>query len=230
MASLDTPSPRIKEEKQRPADASIDALSEKVAAQIEKSAMIHFVRVGKDKTVGKAVTAKHDVGVTIRMVIHEAVHNALAGSSARSHQLRMDLLETLVRYERQIYDPSARKVVKPRSELVTRTTGMPDDPLLSTAEAGKMLGFSRMYITMLVDANKLPAASISAGGHRRIRKSDVVKYRDQLAAAPKGTSDYKAVAQETGMYDIAEEDYIDIAARPATKKTRAKRPAKSAIK
>ena len=89
----------------------------------------------------------------------------------------------------------------------------PDDPLLSTAEAGKILGFSRMYITMLVDANKLSAASISAGGHRCIRKSDVVKFRDQVAAMPKDTLDYKAAAQESGMYDVAEEDYIHIVTR-----------------
>lgn len=230
MPSVDTPSPLIKENRQQPTDASINALSEKVAAQIEKSTTIHVVPIGKNKTASKAATAKQDVGLTIRMLIHEAVHNALAGSSARSHQLRMDLLETLVRYERQIYDPSARKVAKPRAKPVARTTALPDDPLLSTAEAGKILGFSRMYITMLVDANKLPAASISAGGHRRIHKSDVIKYRDQLAAMPKGAPDYKAIAQETGMYDIAEEDYIDIVSRPATKKARTKRSAKSAVK
>jgi excisionase family DNA binding protein len=230
MASLETRSRRIKEDKQRPIDASIDALSEKVAAQIEKNILIHFIPTGKHKAGSKTAIANDDVGAVIRAVIHETVHKALAGSSAHSHQLRMDFLETLFRYEKQMYGPSAQEVVTPRSELRTRATDLPDDPLLSTAEAGKILGFSRMYITMLVDANKLPAASVSAGGHRRIRQSDVLKYRDQLATTPKDTSDYKAVAQETGMYDIAEEDYIDVVTRPATKKPRAKRQPKSAIK
>lgn len=59
-----------------------------------------------------------------------------------------------------------------------------DDAVLTTSEAGELLGISRTYVTRLIDEGKLPAHRV--GTHRRLRAADVLAYkarRDQRLAA-----------------------------------------------
>lgn len=50
--------------------------------------------------------------------------------------------------------------------------------LISTAEAAEILGFSRPYVAMLIDQQKLKGATISAGGHRRVPRSSVLEWAE----------------------------------------------------
>lgn len=50
-----------------------------------------------------------------------------------------------------------------------------DDAVLTTSEAGELLGISRTYVTRLVDEGKLPAHRV--GSHRRLRAADVLAYK-----------------------------------------------------
>jgi excisionase family DNA binding protein len=47
--------------------------------------------------------------------------------------------------------------------------------LISTAQAAELLGYSRPYVAMLIDQNKLKGAIASAGGHRRVSRAAVME-------------------------------------------------------
>ena len=49
--------------------------------------------------------------------------------------------------------------------------------LISTAQAAELLGYSRPYVAMLIDQNKLKGAIVSAGGHRRVSRAAVMEWR-----------------------------------------------------
>ena len=51
--------------------------------------------------------------------------------------------------------------------------------LISTAQAAELLGYSRPYVAMLIDQNKLKGAIVSAGGHRIMVRSTVSCRRDR---------------------------------------------------
>ncbi|HXE43842.1 MAG TPA: helix-turn-helix domain-containing protein [Conexibacter sp.] len=55
---------------------------------------------------------------------------------------------------------------------------------LSAQQAAALLGVSRPHLTMLLDQDRIPYQT-TAGGHRRIRRSDIEAYREsqQLAHA-----------------------------------------------
>jgi excisionase family DNA binding protein len=65
-------------------------------------------------------------------------------------------------------------------------TVKPYDEILTTREAAELLGMSRPYLVHLLetDAIRIPVQKVGpgAGGHRRIRLSDVLAYRQGRAA------------------------------------------------
>ncbi len=50
---------------------------------------------------------------------------------------------------------------------------------VSPAEAGEMLGISRLFVDRLIDAEKLPARRLPESRHRRVRVADVVAFAAQ---------------------------------------------------
>jgi excisionase family DNA binding protein len=88
---------------------------------------------------------------------------------------------------------------------------------LSVGEVAAKLGCSRPYAVMLCDRGKLGDIVVTAEGQRRIHVAAVDAYLAQRTAENMGTSDYMQVAQDLGMYDIPEEDCIDLS-RPTTDK------------
>jgi len=53
---------------------------------------------------------------------------------------------------------------------------------LSTQQAADLLGVSRPHLTMLLDRDRIPYQT-TAGGHRRIRRSDIEDYRERQELA-----------------------------------------------
>ncbi|HEX7292425.1 MAG TPA: excisionase family DNA-binding protein [Conexibacter sp.] len=53
---------------------------------------------------------------------------------------------------------------------------------LSTQQAADLLGVSRPHLTMLLDRDRIPYQT-TAGGHRRIRRSDIEDYHERQALA-----------------------------------------------
>lgn len=84
------------------------------------------------------------------------------------------------------------------------------DDMLSTEEAAKLMNCSRPYVAMLVDRKRLPGATKSSGGHRRIPRESILTWIKNNPPATEADADYKAAAKEAGMYDIPEETYIAV--------------------
>lgn len=74
----------------------------------------------------------------------------------------------------------------------------PDD-VISTAEAGQLLGVSRYHVTKLIDAGLLPARA-TTGVHRRLLMEDVVAYRDRSQRRHAALDAMTEEAEALGLY------------------------------
>lgn len=92
--------------------------------------------------------------------------------------IESDLPEEVVRLLRDILSELARgnsvSVVASRTDLTTQ-------------QAAALLGVSRPHLVSLLDARKIPSYKI--GTHRRVRRDDVITYRNKLDEAREKTLD-----------------------------------------
>ncbi len=89
-----------------------------------------------------------------------------------------------------------------------------DTDLLTTEQAAQLMGHSRPYVAMLIDANKLKGGSVSEVGHRRVPCSSVLAWIKKTNKKIKaGDANYRAAALEAGMYDIPEVQVVRIIAK-----------------
>ena len=89
-----------------------------------------------------------------------------------------------------------------------------DTDLLTTEQAAQLIGHSRPYVAMLIDANKLKGGSVSEVGHRRVPRSSVLAWIKKTNKKNKaGDANYRAAALEAGMYDIPEVQVVRIIAK-----------------
>ena len=79
--------------------------------------------------------------------------------------------------------------------------------LLSTAQAAALLGYSRPYVAMLIDQNKLKGATVSAGGHRRVSRASVLDWKDKHQTISKAT-DLRTEGQKAGAYRSTEAEAL----------------------
>ena len=63
------------------------------------------------------------------------------------------------------------------------------DAELSPNESGRMLGVSRQYVDRLIDLGEIPARTLDASTHRRIRVADLVAYQRRSAKGRSRISD-----------------------------------------
>lgn len=86
-----------------------------------------------------------------------------------------------------------------------------NEEMLSTEEAAQLMGCSRPYVAMLIDAEKLDGGVKSKGGHRKVPKSSVlqwIKATNAAKAAAAGDKDYRKAAADAGMYSMPDEVYV----------------------
>jgi excisionase family DNA binding protein len=79
--------------------------------------------------------------------------------------------------------------------------------LISTAQAAELLGYSRPYVAMLIDQNKLKGATVSAGGHRRVSRSAVLDWKAKHQVTGKA-ADLRTEGQKAGAYKSTEADVV----------------------
>jgi excisionase family DNA binding protein len=96
--------------------------------------------------------------------IKTALREVLTEASPQGRSTRMLLIRHLVDIEAKSVGLEAYVAAKASSDLI------------STAEAAEILGFSRPYVAMLIDQQKLRGATISAGGHRRVPRASVLEW------------------------------------------------------
>jgi excisionase family DNA binding protein len=87
------------------------------------------------------------------------------------------------------------------------------EEMLSTEAAAKLMGCSRPYVAMLIDAGKLTGGVKSNGGHRKVPKSSVLQWIKATRAGDLGDSDYRKAAADLDMYATPETEYVKAAKR-----------------
>jgi len=76
------------------------------------------------------------------------------------------------------------------------------DPLLSSEEAAKLLHVSRTHINMLIDSGKLGQITRTEGGHRRIARTAVLKYKaESKLRRARGVNAMVEATERLGLYD-----------------------------
>ena len=160
------------------------------------------------------LTEPHQWDVVIKAKIKEVLEEILTADDAAGLSLRMDLIAMLASGGCDTAEVAADDD-RVRPGKAAKVEQAAEDPLLSTVEAAKILGFSRTYIAMLIDNGKLPGAIVSDGGHRRVPQSAVLDYQAVKDVKKEGAStDYRDAGNAAGMYAIPERQYINAARRP----------------
>ncbi|MDP2366829.1 excisionase family DNA-binding protein [Rhodoferax sp.] len=136
---------------------------------------------GKRKAVPKALANQ----------LADALHQVLEATTEQGRNTRLMLMRHLLDIESQV------------AGIEISTTIATADDLISTAQAAQLLGYSRPYVAMLIDQNKLKGATVSAGGHRRVSRAAVLawKAKHQVSSQP---ADIRAEGQKIGAYKSTE--------------------------
>lgn len=67
--------------------------------------------------------------------------------------------------------------------------------ILSAQQAAGLLGVSRPHLNVLLDRERIPYTT-TTGGHRRIRRADIERFRDRRAQAHDAMRDAMAAAED----------------------------------
>lgn len=130
--------------------------------------------------------------------LDKALRELLEGQDEMSRQLRTAMQIHLV------------NVSNERPALESAKDGARTD-LLTTEEAAHLMGCSRPYVAMLIDAQKLEGAVVSKGGHRKVPEASVLRWIEGNKAVK--DKDYRKAAADAGMYSVPEEAYVESKSR-----------------
>lgn len=97
--------------------------------------------------------------------VAKALHQVLEATTPQSRSVRLHLIRHLADIESQTVGIDMPKAVATANDLI------------GTAQAAELLGYSRPYVVMLIDQNKLKGATVSAGGHRRVSRAAVMDWK-----------------------------------------------------
>lgn len=132
---------------------------------------------------------------TLSSQVANALHQVLEATTPASRSARLQLIRHLVDIESQSVG-----IVMPKSAASANA-------LLSTAQAAELLGYSRPYVAMLIDQNKLKGATVSTGGHRRVPRAAVLDWKAKHQVTGKA-ADLRTNGQKAGAYTSAEADAL----------------------
>jgi len=132
---------------------------------------------------------------TMSVQVANALHKALEATTPASRSARLQLIRHLVDIESQSVGIELPESVACANDL------------LSTAQAAELLGYSRPYVAMLIDQNKLKGATVSAGGHRRISRAAVLDWKAMHQITGKA-ADLRTEGQKAGAYKSTEADAL----------------------
>ncbi len=132
---------------------------------------------------------------TLSGQVANALHQVLEATTPQSRSARLQLIRHLVDIESQSVGIDMPESVACANDLI------------STAQAAELLGYSRPYVAMLIDQNKLKGATVSAGGHRRVSRAAVLDWKAKHQVTGRA-SDLRTEGQKAGAYKSTEADAL----------------------
>lgn len=126
-----------------------------------------------------------------------ALHELLDGQDETAKELRLVMQIHLARVSNGVGKPAPLEHAE----------------MLGTEAAAKLMGCSRPYVAMLIDAEKLAGGVKSEGGHRKVPKASVLEWIEAASKAAGGDNDYRKAAVEAGMYSTPDKVYVKASAR-----------------
>jgi excisionase family DNA binding protein len=147
----------------------------------------------RNNPLGPLADAIGSMTGTLSGQVANALHQVLEAATPQSRNARLQLIRHLVDVESQTTGIERPKTLGTTSDLI------------STAQAAELLGYSRPYVAMLIDQNKLKGATVSAGGHRRVSRAAVLDWKARHQVTGKVT-DLRAEGQKAGAYKSTEAD------------------------
>jgi excisionase family DNA binding protein len=132
---------------------------------------------------------------TLSGQVANALHQVLEATTPASRSTRLQLIRHLVDIESQSVGIELPKSLASANDL------------LSTAQAAELLGYSRPYVAMLIDQNKLKGATVSTGGHRRVSRAAVLDWKAKHQVTGKAAN-LLTDGQKAGAYRSTEADAL----------------------
>lgn len=154
-------------------------------------------------TVAEQLAAKLSaLGASAQPNVLQALHELLDGADEAARASRTQLQIHLIKVSDHLISTQSRQPITAQR-------------MLSTEEAAQLMGCSRPYVAMLIDANKLAGSVTTEGGHRRVPEASVRDWitSQQSANQADADSDYKAAARDAGMYKVSDADYLAAASK-----------------
>lgn len=151
--------------------------------------------VPRNDPLGPLADAIGSITGATSVQVAKALHQVLEATTPQSRSARLQLIRHLVDIESQAVGIEIPKSVTTANDLI------------STAQAAELLGYSRPYVAMLIDQNKLRGATVSAGGHRRVSLAAVLDWKAKHQGTSKAV-DLRTEGQKAGAYKSPEADVV----------------------
>jgi len=82
------------------------------------------------------------------------------------------------------------------------------DVMLSTEEAAQLMGRSRPWVAMLIDAKVLSGATVTSGGHRKVPRASVLKWLESNKTKEMGNKDYRQAGVDADIYSVDDAVFV----------------------
>jgi excisionase family DNA binding protein len=150
--------------------------------------------------LGQSPALLSEINARLPALVAKALESSLTQVSSKGKALRMALIAKLASDENEMEAATGK----------TADKTIEASSLLSTVEAAKILNTSRPYVTMLCDAGKLGPIEVTDGGHRRIRREAVERYRVQSTTKYDDAPSVRQAGIEAGLYDHDDSHYSNV--------------------
>ena len=123
-------------------------------------------------------------------------------SEESAPQNRALLVHALSALTRQSLEDQDNRQSPPASKHQTPAASVEPDGVLTSAQAASLLNVSRTYLNSLVETGKLGVVERTQGGHRRIFKAVLMRYKAQsLAKQQQALAAMAQASEDMGLYD-----------------------------